>query len=310
MISLLLAACNEQTDQPITIASHVWPGYETMFLAQSEGWFDSKQVHLLETKSATDSIQALADGRVDGAALTLDEVLQARARGIPLSVVMIFDISAGADMLLARSDIKTLAGLKGKRIGVEQGAVGGLMLSEILKKAALKPQDIEMVPLTIDQQKDAWMANRIDAVITYEPVASQLLDRDAHKLFDSRQIPNTIVDVLAMRSEALDRSHAAAIRQLLAAHFRVLDHLNRNPYDAVYRMAGRLNLPADEVLSAFKGLLLPDADNNRRLLTGARPPLLATAQMLSTVMVENSLLPRPDPLATIIRAEYLPAAAQ
>lgn len=305
-IALTLPGCGWLADERILIAAHVWPGYESMFFARDEGWLDAKQVQLVETTSATDSLRALAEGRVDGAALTLDEVLKARANGIPLTVLMVFDISAGADMLLVRPGIKKLADLKGHRIGVEQGAVGGLMLSEVLQAAGLKGSEVEPVSLTIAEQRDAWARNRMDAVITYEPVASQLLDEGAIKLFDSRQIPNIIVDVLAIRADVLDYHHASAVRHLLAAHFRALDYMNRNPHDAAFRMATHLNLPSAEVLRAFRGLVLPDVSNNRSLLSGSAPPLLDSARSIAATMGKEGLLSRDDPFAALIRADFLP----
>lgn len=307
-IAATMSGCGWFADKPITIASHVWIGYEPIFLARSEGWLDTNQVRLFETKSASDSLQALADGKVDGATLTLDEVLTARSRGIPLSVVMIFDISVGADMLISRSGIKKLADLKGLRIGVEQTAVGGLMLANILRAAGLKKTDLKIVSLTIDRQAEAWAFHKVDAMITYEPVASKMLDQGGIKLFDSRQIPNTIVDVLAIRSDVLDHGHSASVRHLISAYFKALDHLNRNPHDAAYRMASHLNLPEDNVLKSYKGLLLPDAANNRRMLTGYQPELLDTARKVFSVMVESELLPRDSNLNGLIRPEFLPDA--
>ena len=303
---LVLSSCGWLSDKPVSIASHVWPGYEPMFLARGEGWLDTNQVHLVETKSASDSLQALTEGKVDGAALTLDEVLEARSKGIPLSVVMVFDVSAGADMLIARSSIKNLADLKDHRIGVEEGAVGGLMLANILRTAGLRKEQIKVVSLTIDKQTQAWSQNQMDAVITYEPVAGTLLQQGGTKLFDSRQIPNTIVDVLAVRSDALDRAHAPAIRHLLSAYFKALDHLNRNPHDAAYRMAPHMNLAATEVLPAFKGLLLPDVANNHHILSVSPPELLETARKVSAIMVEAGLLPHDDSLKDMIRSDFLP----
>lgn len=293
-------------DRPVSIATHVWPGYEPMFLARDKGWLYGQRVRLLETASATDSLRALAEGKAEGATLTLDEVLQARATGLPVSVVMIFDISAGADMLVARSGIKQLAELKGLRVGFEQGAVGELMLTEALQTAGLTKQDIKPVILNIDRHRNAWISNEVDAVTTYEPVASQLLQQDGIKLFDSRQIPNTIVDVLAIRGDALDFRHAGAVRHLLATHFYSLDYLNRNPQDAAYRMAIRLGLPAANVLTALKGLVLPDAANNHRWLSGSAPELLVCARKLSNIMVISGLLKEEDPLNSLIYADFLP----
>jgi NitT/TauT family transport system substrate-binding protein len=309
-ITQVLPACGRLVDKPISIAAHVWVGYEPMFLARREGWLNDKLVKLVETSSSTDSLQALFEGKVDGAALTLDEVLKARATGLPLSVVMVFDISAGADMLIVRPGLKKLADLKDRRIGFEEGAVGGLMLAEVLRTAGLTKNDVRLVSLTIDKQRDAWTRGQVDALVTYEPVASQLLAQGAVKLFDSRQIPNTIVDVLAIRSGALDYRHATAVRHLLTAHFRAFDHLHRNPHDAAYRMAAHLSLPADDVLSAFKGLLLPDVANNRRLLTGSPPPLLDTARKVSALMVQEGLLQRDDTLTALIHGDFLPTNVQ
>lgn len=309
-LAATMAACAWWADRPIFIATRVWPGYELVFFARSEGWLDTQWVRLVETTSAADSVKALAGGKVDGAAMTLDEVLQARASGLPLSVVMIFDISAGADMLVARPGIKTFADLKGRRIGFESDSVGELMLAESLRAANLTKEDVTLVMIPIIQQHDAWLHDQVDAVVTFEPVATQLLAQGALNLFDSRQIPNTIVDVLAIRSDRLDRSHARAIRHLLGAHFRALKHLNRNPQDAAYRMAPHLGLPAADFLSAFKGLMLPDAANNYRLLAGTSPELLTSARKLSAIMVKSGLLKQDDPLTTLIRADFLPTDFQ
>ena len=304
----LLGGCWLLADKPITVAAHTWVGYEPMFLARREGWLDQKLVRLHETTAATESMQLLAQGKVDGAALTLDETFKARQDGQKLTVVMIFNISAGADMLITRSGITTLADLKGRRIGFEQSSVGELLLSEILRIAGLSRADITPVGMSVDKHLDAWKRKEADAFVTYEPVAGELLALGGTRLFDSRQIPNTILDVLVMRTDVLD-SHDAAIRHLTQSHFKALDHLTRNPQDAAYRMAEHLKLSAADVLPAFKGLVLPDAANNHRLLAGATPELLATASKVSTVMTRNGLLKQEDSLQNLLRSDFLPPDA-
>ncbi|MGZ5007616.1 MAG: substrate-binding domain-containing protein [Methylobacter sp.] len=293
-------------DQSLAIATHIWPGYEPLFLARDKGWLDERRIQLVKTASATESLQALAEGKAHGAALTLDEVLKARARGLPLAVVMIFDISVGADMLIARSGIKQLSELKDRRIGVEPGTTGELILTEALLAAGLSASDVKLVTLNIDKHLDAWNSNQVDAITTYEPVASQLLKQEGVRLFDSRQVPDTIVDVLAIHNDALDLSHASAIKSLLATHFRTLDYLNRNPKDAAYRMSARLDLPAAEVLTTLKGLILPDLANNYRWLAGASPELLVCARKLSSIMVKSGALKQDDTLDSLINADFLP----
>lgn len=302
MAAMLPAGCASAS--PLRIAAHVWPGYELMFLARSLGWLPEDLVRLIETRSASDSLAALARGEAEGAALTLDEVLRARASGIPLSVVLVFDISAGADVVLARPHVATLRKLAGRRIGVETSALGALMLYKLLEAAGLTLQDVTVVPLAIDNHLSAWDQEQLDALVTYEPVASKLEARGLLRLFDSRALPNTIFDVLAVRGDAL-KTHAAAVRMLVAAHFRGLRHLQTNPQDASYRMAARLNLPANAVYQSFSGMQLPSLDINRHLLAPAGE-LRAAAAQLVPLMRESGMLPRADDLAHLMSDDFLP----
>jgi len=213
-------------------------------------------------------------------------------------------------MVVARAPLRALSELKGQRVAFEQGALGELMPALVLRAAGLQPDDVKRQPMSIDAQPEAWRLGLVDACITYEPVASQLIAADGQVLFDSRQVPNTIVDVLAVRDDVLQRGQAKALRQLTAAHFRALAHLNRNPQDAAFRMARHLGLEADEVLRSFRGLLLPDVANNRRLLDGSEPELMARARDLATVMSSSGLLNQYVSLEGLMRADYLPREAE
>lgn len=302
---VFLVGCEQAPDTPLRIAAHNWPGYEFMFLAQQEKWLDQQKVQILETKSVIESMRALKAGRIDGAALTFDEVLRLREAGVDLSVLLVFDISAGANMLIARLDVGRLEDLKDKRIGVEQGALGAVMLSQVLIRSGLDINDIERVVLTIENHKEAWQYEAVDALITVEPVASQLLAEGAKRLFDSRDIPNMIVDVLAIRKEVL-KTHKIAIQHLIEKHFKALQHFQHNVQDASYRMAMHLQTVPEKVVNRYKGLLLPNIKNNFQLLAGTEPKLLENIKLLSEVMLEANILKRSSELSGLLNANFLP----
>ncbi|MFP4208369.1 MAG: ABC transporter substrate-binding protein [Wenzhouxiangella sp.] len=300
-----LASCAR--DEPVRIASHVWVGYEPMFLARTLGWLDDERVSLLETVSASESMAALAEGRVDGAALTLDEVLQLRADGLDLVVILVFNVSVGADMILARPPIAALQDLAGRRVGFEHGAVGELMIVEALRQAGLGRADIEPVDLSVDQHLAAYRDGRVDALVTYEPSASLIQDQGAVRIFDSSEIPEYIVDVLAVRRDRLNQQRAA-LTHLVEQHLRALTHFQRNVQDASYRMAPRLGLPATEVALAYRGLVLPDLDANHRLLHGDEPDLRKAAAALVEFKVEQGLLSKTNDLEQLFSGRFLPPA--
>lgn len=304
-----LHGCGES--RPLTVAAHVWPGYELMFLAKDLGWLDPRQVELVSTAFASESLEALISGHVDAAALTLDEVLSARDQGVPVTVVLVFNVSAGADVVIARPGFSHSDGLRGMRVGYEDGAVGALMLEKALHHAGLGLDDITPVDLPPPSHLNAWNNGFVDAIVTYEPLASQLQKRGGVVIFDSRQTPNAIVDVLAVRSDRLRWPRTPALRRLLAAHFQALEHFRRNPQDAAYRMAPRLGLPATEVSATFRGLVLPDVENNHRLLSGDSSPLYLSATELSSLMHSRGLLSRVDQdLRQLVDDRYQPPVYQ
>ena len=304
-----LFGCLPAREPLLRVASHVWPGYETLFLGRRLGWLDDGAVRLVELLSASDSLQALYAGGVEGAALTLDEVLTARAEGLDLRVVLVFDLSAGADALLARPDVaRQLADLAGKRVGVEHTAVGALMLAAALRHASLPPAAVKVVPLTADAHREAYLSGRVDALVTYEPTAGLLEAEGALRLFDSRAIPGRVVDVLALTPRALADSRGAA-RNLVAAHFRALDYLRDHTEDALRLMAPRLGLSPAGMGDALRGLELPDLAENRRWLRGAPAALETAAAELAALMWREKLLPREIGVADLADASLLPDAA-
>lgn len=290
----------------LRIASHDWLGYQPLFLARELGYLDEERARLVEMPSASYSLQALSAGNVEGAALTLDEVLSSRAEGLDLKVVLVFDVSAGADVLMAHAGIGTLQELAGKRVGVESTAVGALMLSEVLHAAGLAPSSVELLSLTADQHYSAYASGQVDAVVTFEPMATRLLQAGARRLFDSKAVPGRIVDVLAVRAEALEAS-PQALAGLLAAYFQALGYLHQRPDDAARRMTARLGLAPDAVMSSLKGLHLPDLAENHGWLEGDHCRLDQSAATLEQVMRAAHLLVRPVSLDGLSEPRFLPA---
>ncbi len=275
---------------PLRIGAHVWLGYELLYLARARGLVPASQLRLVELPTATASLRALAAGTVEGAGLTLDEVLSARARGLMLRVVAVIDVSHGADALLAAPDVASLAALRGRRIGVEQSATGALMLDAALQQAGLRPADVRQVPLAFDEHAEALRRGRVDAVVTFDPVRAQLVADGARVLFTSAQVPGLVVDVLAVRPE-VTAAQADHLRAVVAGLLQARQAWLQDSRGSAAEMAPRLRLPPAAVEAAFGQLQLPDLAANRAWLTGQPPQLLVTARRLEAVMQRAALLP-------------------
>lgn len=302
-LGLLGSGC--ESPPALRIAGHPWPGYETLFLARTLGWLPP-HITLLDTATLQDSIGLVHSNATDAVMLTLDEMLALREQGRELQAVLVFNVSRGADMLLARAGLRSLADLQGRRIGVEDSVLGTLMLALVLERAGLRRQDVKVHRIAYERHEAAWLGQEIDALITYEPVGGRLMAAGARQLLSTRQLPDTIFDVLAAPA-GLPAHHVQALRTAVATHFQALAHLRQNPWDAAYRQAPRLQVSAEAFIESLRGLELPDLVGNRRYLTAADSPLRQAAQRIGAIMQTAGLLQRPVNPGRLLSADYLPA---
>lgn len=301
-----LSACH-RPEPLVRLAGNAWVGYAPLFLARELGYFSHTKIRLLELPSNSASLMALASGQVEVAALTLDEVLVATEGQLDLQVIMVFDESAGADVVMVRPDITRLEQLRGRRIAVESTASGALMLARTLDAAGLRPQDVVKVPLAGAPQVSSYASGEVDAVVSFEPFATQLARLGAVRLVDSRRFPGVIVDVLAARSQALADS-PGQFRQLLAGYFQALERLQKSPQQAAELMSPALGISAGELLAALQGVHMMTLADNHHLLGGASPGLRPMAQGVADLMLRSRLLTTRLRLDTLTDARYLPPA--
>lgn len=299
-----LAGCSLRSHEPLKIAIQPWCGYQFMALARREDRL-SPAVQLVPMATSVESIDAVANGTVDGAALTLDQAFVLADRGVDLQLVLIFNVSAGADVVLARPGITRIQDLRGKRVGVESTSLGTIMAAKLLEAASLGRNDVEFVPMGEDHLTGWATLQPLDAIITYEPWRGQLQAQGLQPIFDSRALPQVILDVLAVRRDATRRK-GDALRELCAAHFEALGEWRHNPIDTSYRMAPLLGVPAGRVAEVFQGIDLPDVDYNKSALGGPSPELLRSATNIVAILQKAGVLQhtlRPERMFT---AAYLP----
>ncbi len=291
ILMLLLMACSgPDTNQPLKIGTNVWPGYEPLYLARELGYFDANKVQLVEFTSASQVIRAFQNNLVDAAALTLDEVIGLLAAGEEISIILVTDVSDGGDALIGRSQFKTIDQLKSARIGVEHTALGAFFISRLVELTSLDKNEITIVPLEINLHERAFEENKVDAVVTFDPVRSRLLASGGNVLFDSSRIPGEIVDVMVVKKDKV-KSYSKHIDQLLNGWFRALDDMNNNPESSYEILGRRMKLNSDEVEKVYQLLKLPNLQQNNKMLYGEPvADLYPVAEKLSEIMYENSLI--------------------
>jgi len=289
VLVLAVSACMRETEPPLRIGTNVWIGSEPLYLARDLEQLDREAVQLVEYPSASEVSRAFRNQAIDGMVISLDELFLLAVDGLQPKVVVVVDVSHGADVVVGRSGMRAMKDLRGKRVAVESTALGAFVLSRALTLNRMQASDVNIVHLESNEHPAAFEQGQVDGAVTFDPYRTQLLGAGANTLFDSSQIPGEIVDLLAVRASVLEKN-PQAVQTLLTSWFKALDYLEREPKDAAARMATRQQITGEQFLKALEGLRIPSRADNLKMLAGATPGLVVSGRRLMTLMMEAKLL--------------------
>ena len=286
---LTLSGCMREPETALRIGTNVWIGSEPLYLARELGRLDPAAVQLVEFPSASEVLRAFRNQAIDGMVISLDELFGLAADGFQPRIILVVDVSHGADVVVGRPGMRTMQDLKGKSVAVESSALGAFVLSRALALNGMQASDVNVVHLESNEQPSAFEKGQVDGAVTFDPYRAQFLQAGGTILFDSTQIPGEIVDLLAVRASVFEKQ-PKAIRALLAGWFGAIDYMEREPKDAARRMGIRQQTTGEQFLAALQGLHIPSREENLRMLGGPTPELAVTGHRLMALMVDAKLL--------------------
>jgi len=300
-VSFLITACDSKiVNEPLRVGTNDWPGYESLHLAKSKKYYNS-DVKMVEMGSASEVLRAYKNGAIELAALTLDEVLLLRSQGFDPVVIAVLDISQGGDVIIAKNGISSMQGLKGKLLGFEYTALGAYMVSRALEINSMKHDDLTLIPLEFSEHKSAFENDKVDAVVTFEPVRSYLLDSGGTEVFTSKEIPGEIIDVLVV-SKSLIEKRKEELKQVLLGWKRAQNYLVNNTSEAAVEIAARYKFTPKKFIDSLDGLKLPTAKENIQIFKESLPNAV---KQLQKVMLSKKLLNKEIDTSDLIDSSFI-----
>ena len=148
---------------------------------------------------------ALAAGQIDIAVTTVDTMLNFLNEDQSYVYLFAIDDSKGGDGIVANKEIESVADLEGKSVAYAEGSVSQFYLGVVLKEAGLSIKDVETQNMTAGDAGAAFVAERVDAAVTWEPWLTR--GRQAphgHVLVDSSTSPGLITDMAITTPEKLE----------------------------------------------------------------------------------------------------------
>lgn len=290
----VLAACQPPAPPPLTVGLNPWVGYDPLVLAREQGQIDSARVKVVELSTNAEVLRHFRNGLLDGIATTLDQTLQLAEEGVDLRIVAVLDTSAGADVVMSSPLLTSPELLRGSRIAVEPSTVGQLVLRRMLEASDMTLAEVTVVPMEASQHLAALQAGRVAAAVSYDPLAAQMRSVGYVPVFDSRQMEGEILDVLVVRSDALER-RAGDVDALLRAWRAGLALIESDRAGAAAKLAGSIGLSAGEYLQTLSGLRFFSPADSLAFLSGSPMPLRIHGERLARSLQAMQMLRRaPD----------------
>lgn len=173
-----------QTDH-LNIATQPAPGYLPLTILEDKGWleealkeagYDGVTVTFTEFESGPPENESFAAGQQDVGVMGNVPSISGVAAGQDRTFIGISTNGEKTQAVLvpADSDIKSVADLKGKKVGLVVGSISQNLLDTLLKQEGLSINDVELVNLATAEQSEALATGQIDAVTTWQPTISQL----------------------------------------------------------------------------------------------------------------------------------------
>ncbi|MGB0665005.1 MAG: ABC transporter substrate-binding protein [Pontibacterium sp.] len=241
--------------EPLKIGYSDWPGWVAWEIAIEKKMFDKVGVDVeFEWFDYVASMDAFAAGQLDAVAMTNGDALVTGSTGAQNVMILINDYSNGNDMVVAAPGISSVEELKGKKVGVEIGFVGHLLLLNALEKAGMSEADVELVNVPTNETPQVLASGQVDAIVAWQPSSGQALNLvpGSSRIYSSKDEPGLIYDVLAVSPSSLAESRDDWAK-VLEAWDMAVDYL-KDPAtreDAISIMAARVGLSPEE----YKGFI-------------------------------------------------------
>ena len=296
--STLFAQDKEKPEEKkVVVAWSVWTGWMPFKIMQEQGFLAKRNkefgvnVELKEFKEYMASVQAYTAGQVDGVTLTSMEALQPASAGVKTVAVLPNDTSNGGDGILVRKGT-TIAGLKGKKILLEQNSVSHFLLYRALANNNMSESDVTIVNMPGDEAGKAFLTDdTVEAVVTWNP--HLFLAEGSGKgevIFSSRDIPGEIVD-LTVFNEKIVRTNPNAVRALCLAWFDAMAYIDGKDTreDAIQIMADGAGTTPEEFKKMMVGTkFFRDADKASKFFDS--PELKDTLDRVKAFCIQKELI--------------------
>ena len=230
--------------ESITFATVPTAATTLVYIAEDQHFFaaDGLSVNIKDYNTGTATTEALLKGDVDIAWVAEFPFVHRAFAKEKISIITVAG-RFNEQYLFGRKDrgIKTVADLKGKKIGIPRNTIAEFYLGRFLELNGMKIRDLSLIDVPAPRSMDAIAGGNIDGVIAWEPYTSQirvrLADRAVALPIQSNQ-PG--YGAITGRNDWI-KGHPEIVHRFLKSLAQAEDYLASNPAAAKAIVRKRLN---------------------------------------------------------------------
>ena len=235
-----MAGCGNKEENPAkqetgktqkTITIGVMPDVESVpfIMAEKNGYFTKAGVNVKieHFTSAKDRDSALQSGKLDGVITDVLAVVFANEGGIDLKMIA---RNEGNILLMAgkETDIKTVADIKGKSVGLSTNTIMEYTVDKMLQTEQIKAEEINKIAIPpLPTRLEMLQAGKINAAILPEPLAG-LAVKDGATVLSSTDLLQNKAGAIAFTGKSI-KENPEEIKAIFVAYNEAVDFLQKEP---------------------------------------------------------------------------------
>lgn len=252
--------------------------------------------------SPSDVTAAVATRSVDVGMVGYPVAVLAFVAGQPITVVGASTDGGFGIVAAAKSDIKTLADLKGKRVAVQPASTVETLFRIRLREVGLAQADVQIIRLLFQDMPGALARGDVDAFVGIEPGPSIALSNGAGRLIDlPYKTPAGGLNLVLISHAAMIEKEPDTLRVFLRTHRRAVELAKATPTAYVDAAVARLGIARPLAEMALKNI-----DVQWRITD----EWLSQARFFNETMVEVKQIKQPPDMARFVNVDLNGAVAR
>jgi NitT/TauT family transport system substrate-binding protein len=267
-------------------------------------WADKYGINI-EVKQFNDYVESINQytaGTYDAVTVTnMDALSIPCAGGVDTTAVIVGDFSNGNDAIILKNKDK-LADIKGQKVNLVEFSVSHYLLARALPTVGLAEKDLKVVNTSDADMAAAYKTADVTSVVTWKPIVSTILESpDAHKVFDSSQIPGEIMDLMVVNTGVL-KDNPKFAKALVGIWYETLATMKdgTTSKESMAKASGTDLKGFEEQLA--KTMLFSDPKDAVAFATGEQ--IKKTTKLVSDFLFEKALLGKDAKSAEAIGVEF------